>query len=343
MTDSVLDIKEFLQLAQRLPVIDVRTPAEYSHAHIPGAVNLPLFTNEERSVIGTLYLKKGSAEAMIKGLEFIGPKMKSFVETAAEIAPNHEALMHCWRGGMRSSSMAWLMNQVGIRTLTLTGGYKSYRRYTAECFGNNINLVVIGGMTGSGKTAVLKALQQKGIQVIDLEKLACHKGSVFGGIGEPEQPSVEQFENNLFSELVKLDTQQPVFVEDESIAIGKVFLPRKFYDQMSIAHYIRLDVRFEDRLTCLVNAYAKGTNEELITGVKKIEKRLGMENASRAITMITEGDLYTAAEIVLKYYDKIYSRSMNRHNRKSLYPLQITGESPDEIADMIISKFDKWR
>ena len=125
--------------------------------------------------------------------------MKDFAALARDIAPGGEALLHCWRGGMRSNSMAWLLNTVGIKTSTLEGGYKSYRRFAQAFFTKPLNLIVIGGMTGSGKTEVLEALEKKGIQVIHLERLARHKGSVFGGIGMPVQPTTEQFENDLFT------------------------------------------------------------------------------------------------------------------------------------------------
>jgi tRNA 2-selenouridine synthase len=342
MSDLALDIKEFLRLSMKLPVIDVRTPAEFEHAHIPGAINLPLFSNEERSVIGTLYLKKGSDDAMTKGLEFIRPKMKLLANSGYDIAPAGEALMHCWRGGMRSSSMAWLLNAVGIKTYTLTGGYRGYRRHTAEWFGKPLKMFVLGGMTGSGKTEVLHSLQLKGVQIIDLENIAVHRGSVFGGIGLSEQPSTEQFENDLFSEIIKLSPELPVFIEDESLAIGKVFIPRIFYDGMSASTIVILNVPFATRLNTIVKAYSKGSREELINGVNRIGKRLGNENAAKAVKLIQLGDIEAAAEIILKYYDRIYARSMSMHNRKNIVELQITGEGPAEIAELITSNSKKW-
>lgn len=342
MTGLALEIKDFLNLAQTLPVMDVRTPAEYDHAHIPGAENIPVFSNEERSVIGTLYLKKSSSEAILRGLDFIRPKLNSFAETGYRIARDGEALMHCWRGGMRSNSMAWLMNTIGIKTYTLSGGYKSYRRYTSEYFGRSFNLIVIGGRTGSGKTEVIKELKQLRAQVIDLEGIANHKGSVFGSIGLPEQPSNEQFENNLFAELVKLDAAKPIFIEDESLAIGKVFIPRNFFDQMSSSAFIRLDIPFESRLKNLLKIYGTGSTDELVDAVTRLVRRLGYGNTAAAIRLIASGDLPAAAEIVLRYYDKIYDRSMNNHTRKYIYVIGSTTESSREIALQIISKAKKW-
>ena len=217
MIEYKLNITDFLDKSRTMPVIDVRSPAEFDHGHISGAINMPVFSNEERSIIGSLYVQQGSSEAIMKGLDLVGPKMKDFAASARDIAPGGEALLHCWRGGMRSNSMAWLLNTVGIKTSTLEGGYKSYRRFAQAFFTKPLNLIVIGGMTGSGKTEVLEALEKKGIQVIHLERLARHKGSVFGGIGMPVQPTTEQFENDLFTLLMQLDSQEPVFIEDESL------------------------------------------------------------------------------------------------------------------------------
>ncbi|HLO59509.1 MAG TPA: tRNA 2-selenouridine(34) synthase MnmH [Bacteroidales bacterium] len=337
MSDLSLNIEPFLLLSARLPVIDVRSPAEYHHAHFPGAVSMPLFSNEERSVIGTLYLQKGSKEAMVKGLEYIGPRMKDYALAGSRIAPGGEALMYCWRGGMRSNSMAWLMNTVGIRTSILTGGYKTFRKYVLDYFRKNLNLVVIGGMTGSGKTAVLESLESNGAQVIHLERLARHKGSVFGSVNMPEQPSSEQFENELFAGLYKLDYQKPVFIEDESLAIGKVFIPRDLYDQMSVARFINLEVSVEARIEMLLDNYTGGDTTQLVDGVRKLEKRLGKEKADRAIEMIKSNNLADAIAIVLKYYDKIYSRSMSQHQRKEAHVMTINTFSAEDIADSIMN------
>jgi tRNA 2-selenouridine synthase len=341
MAEYKLNITEFLAKSNDIPVIDVRSPAEFDHGHIPGAVNLPLFTNEERSIVGTLYLQKGSSDAMMKGLEMIGPKMKEFAARATGIAPGGESLLHCWRGGMRSNSMAWLLNTVGIKTHTLEGGYKSYRRFALAFFTRPVNLVVIGGMTGSGKTEVLEALESRGIQVILLEQLARHKGSVFGNIGMPSQSTTEQFENDLFTCLMQLNPDEPVYIEDESLAIGRVFIPVPFYEQMSSSRFLSLVVPLNRRIQRLVEAYTGGDKESLIEGVERIEKRLGLENAANAINCIKKGDMQNAVEIVLRYYDKIYARSMGLHKRKESLEIRVNNENSDEIANKIITSHQK--
>lgn len=337
MVNCKLNISDFLDKSLTLPVIDVRSPAEFEHGHIPGAVNLPLFSNEERSVIGTLYLQKGSSEAILKGLELIGPKMKEFASLALQIAPDCHALLHCWRGGMRSNSMAWLLNTVGIQTDTLEGGYKSFRNWARVCFSEPYNLVIIGGMTGSGKTDVLEALELMGKQVIHLERLACHKGSVFGGFGMPSQPTTEQFENNLFMQLRQINPSEIIYVEDESLAIGKVFIPRPFYDRMVSAPAVNLVVPLKQRIQRLMAGYAGENKDQLISNVQRIQKRLGLENTSLVIESIQNGEMEKAIEKVLHYYDKLYMRTMSLHKRKKVFETMIHDEKPREIADIVIA------
>jgi tRNA 2-selenouridine synthase len=339
MTDCSLDIGRFLEKGKNCPVLDVRSPAEYDRGHIPGALSLPLFSNEERSIVGTLYLQKGSKEAMIKGLELVGPKMKEFVLQASELTPEGELALYCWRGGMRSNSMAWLFNTSGMKSHTLKGGYKAWRKHIHDLFGQPVpNLVVVGGMTGTGKTEILEEIERRGGQIIHLERLARHKGSVFGHLGMPPQPSTEQFENELYSCLSVLKTDEPVFVEDESLAIGQVFIPRPLYAQMSSARFIHVVVPFKERVKRLVESYTGGETKSLIDSISRIDRRLGGENASRAKKFILEQHMEKAVEIVLEYYDKVYARSMGLHPRTRVDTLFVTDENPNQIASRILEK-----
>jgi len=199
MSENKTDMADFMEKGRTWPVVDVRTPAEFQRGHMPGAVNLPLFTNEERTDVGTLYLQKGSNEAILKGLEVTGPKLKHYTLQAYNLAPDGNILLYCWRGGMRSNSMSWLLNAAGMNSFTLEGGYKTYRRFVHAFFEKPFNLVVIGGMTGSGKTAVLEEIERAGHQVVHLERLASHKGSVFGHLGMPKQHTTAQIENKMFT------------------------------------------------------------------------------------------------------------------------------------------------
>ncbi len=337
MEDYRLNIAELLEKCRTIPVIDVRSPSEFEHGHIPDAVNLPLFNNEERSIVGTLYLQKGSTEAMMKALELIGPKMKEFADLAMKITPGREAILHCWRGGKRSDSMAWLFHTIGIKTYTLEGGYKSYRRHIHTCFAKPLKLVVIGGMTGTGKTRVIEALESKGKQVIHLERLARHKGSAFGGIGMPVQPTTEQFENDLFTRISQIDINFPVYIEDESVAIGKVFIPQPFFKQMCSAMYLNMIVPTARRVENLSEEYTKSSKEDLIKGVKRIEKRLGLAKATQVYNHINNGEMTKAIELVLHYYDKVYNRSMALQKRKKVTKISVNSEDYSDIAQRIIS------
>lgn len=339
MTDYRLDLGSFLEKARNCPVLDVRSPAEYDRGHIPGALSLPLFSNGERSVVGTLYLQKGSKEAMMKGLELVGPKMKEFVSRASDLSTDGELAIYCWRGGMRSNSMAWLFNTSGISSHTLEGGYKAWRRHIHDYFGKPIqNLVVIGGMTGTGKTEILEEIEKRGGQVIHLERLARHKGSVFGHLGMPSQPSTEQFENELYTCLARLKAGEGVFVEDESLAIGRVFIPKPLYAQMSSAVFVNVVVPFEARAKRLVASYTGGETELLVAAIDRIERRLGSANANLAKKFVMEGHMEKAVNIVLGYYDKVYTRSMGTHNRAEVYNIFIKDEEPGEIALRILEK-----
>ena len=168
---------EFLEKSDSAPLIDVRSPAEFAKGHIPGAFNIPLFENQERSVVGLLYKNKGRQEAIKKGLEIVGPKMTSMVEKAIAMAKDQEILVHCWRGGMRSASVAWLFEASDLKVSILNGGYKNYRTHLRENMLEGRGVTVLGGMTGSGKTNLLRALADFGEPVIDLEGLANHRGS----------------------------------------------------------------------------------------------------------------------------------------------------------------------
>ena len=219
-----LDILQFLTLAETIPVIDVRSPAEFEKGHIPGAFNIPLFNNEERAIVGTLYKQKGKNEAVLAGLDIVGPKMSSLVSEARKISVNNEVLVHCWRGGMRSGSFCWLLNTVGIKASTLKKGYKAYRNHVLQSFEKPFQIIILGGETGSGKTEILKYIREEGEQVIDLEGIAHHKGSSFGAIGQEPQPRPEQFENDLALQWNKLDPSKRIWLEDESKNIGRVFI-----------------------------------------------------------------------------------------------------------------------
>lgn len=302
----IISLDEFLQLRKTLPVADVRSEGEFAEGRIRGAINIPLLNNEERIAVGTDYKQKGQSEAIKTGFRLVGPRLHKLVEDALRHASNEEMVVHCWRGGMRSANFCRFVEMAGIKTHSLSGGYKTYRSRAVESFANPFQFKIIGGCTGSGKTEILSALKNAGEQVIDLEKLASHKGSVFGGLMLPPQPTTEQFQNDLFEELLKLDLKRQIWIEDESIAIGKIFLPDLFWRTMSSSPVVELAVKKEIRLARLVNEYGKANPEDFLKAMEKIVKRLGGQHFKSAKEKLLVGDMNATIDILLTYYDKTY-------------------------------------
>ncbi len=321
MAAEKIYIEEFLSLAKSHPVLDVRSPGEYNHAHIPGANSFPLFSDEERKVVGTTYKQQSREQAIKTGLDYFGVKMRKMVEKAEQICGTDKTvLVHCWRGGMRSAAIAWLLDLYGFKVYLLIGGYKQFRRWALEQFEKKYPFHVLSGYTGSGKTHVLTALQKKGGLVIDLEGLAHHKGSAFGNIGMPQQPSQEMFENKLAVELYAAFQQQvPIWVEDESQRIGDVNIPIVLWKQMRNKEVFFLDIPFEERLKHIVEEYGKLPKEKLVNAVIRIKKRLGGLETKEAINALVEDRTEDSFRILLSYYDKWYLKGL--HNREGLETL----------------------
>ncbi len=331
-----LPIQEFLKLSSRYPVGDVRTPAEFRQGHFPGAVNIPLFSDDERALVGTIYKKKSPQKAFDEGLRITGPKMVSYVEQARTIARENTILLYCWRGGMRSGSLGWLFETAGMKVYLLEGGYKAFRRYAREAFTHPARLIVLGGMTGSGKTDILHELRKMGEQILDLEGRAHHKGSAFGALGQPDQPTTEQFENDLFSDWYHLDLQKRIWIEDESRSVGKVFIPEELFRQMRSSPLVSVALDMPYRLDRLVKDYGLFRPQELIDSILKIQKRLGGLNTKRCTEAIQKGDLREAATILLGYYDKSYKHTMSARESEKIFPLHLEGSDPAVHARQVL-------
>ncbi len=335
MSTNILTIDEFIQKAKKIPVLDVRTRAEFEQGHIPQANNLPLFSNEERKEIGILYKQKGREDALKRGLELIGPKMRNLVDDAEQFAPRRKILVHCWRGGMRSESLAWLLQFAGFDVSVLEGGYKRFRNWVLDSFEIKQPVIVLGGMTGSGKTYLLKELAKLGEQVIDLEGLANHKGSAFGSLGEDNQPTNEQYENALAVLWRNLDPNQPVWLEDESSRIGKIILPEKIYAMIRQAPVVKVEVDFQRRIEHLVNEYAVFPKDQLAGCVKKIERRLGGMRTKQALRAIENGEFDKVAELTLHYYDKTYHYGIGKRDPETVFPISLNGNDWTQQARSI--------
>lgn len=309
-----LDTEDFLvQSAGRL-LIDVRSPAEYLHGHIPGALSFPLFSNEERSVIGTCYNQQGREAAMMLGLKYYGINMLQIVTSLKKETSDKQVFVHCWRGGMRSGVVSWMLDLFGYRVTVLNKGYKAFRKAVLESFSMPKNILILGGKTGSAKTEVLHELQSQGESVIDLEALAHHKGSAFGGINESEALTQEQFENELFMQFRTVGSQKTIWLEDESQRIGSINLPNALWMQMRNARVMYLDIPFEKRLSYLVDSYGSFPVTALKEATLRIAKRLGGLETKNAVKFLEDGEIRSAFSIFLKYYDKYYTSATQKRD-----------------------------
>jgi tRNA 2-selenouridine synthase len=305
-------IDGFLARARELPVLDVRTPAEFASGHIPGAVNLPLFSDAERVEVGTAYKQQGRETAVRLGLERVAPKMTWLADRLLETSASSggELLIHCWRGGMRSGSVAWLAGTLGVRAATLSGGYKAFRRRVLESFSSPREIRVVAGLTGTGKTAILRALAAAGEPVIDLEGLANHKGSAFGDLGESPQPRQEQFENELAMAWMALDPARPVWIEDESRMIGKCVIPPALWEQKCGARFAVVEIPGPARIGNLREVYEGFPLDQLTPRIETIRGRLGGDRANKAIAALRAGDPVAACSLLLTYYDRAYQKGL---------------------------------
>ena len=329
-----ISIDTFLGSASPIPLIDVRTPAEFEQGHVPGAYNIPLFTNEERVLVGTTYKQVGREQAILQGFDLTGSKWSGFIRQALEIAPDKKVAVHCWRGGMRSGAMAWALGLYGFEVELIEGGYKRYRNWVLQQFARPWNLLVLGGMTGSGKTQILEALCAEE-QVIDLEDLAQHQGSSFGTMNKLVQPTQEQFENYFAGQLARFDTTRRIWVEDESVTIGKRVIPHGFWQQMRAAPLLCVQVPRESRIEKLVTEYGVLDKEFLTDCTLRIRKRLGPEQTRDAVKAIEDGRLEEFIRLLLVYYDKSYQKGLEQRSREQVFFLDLHETDPGMRAKQI--------
>lgn len=338
--EDILIPEDFLQRCTEGTIIDVRTPAEYEAGHIPGALNIPLFSNQERAEVGTLYVRVSREKALLRGLELVGPKLASFVKEAYRLANKKPLYIYCWRGGMRSGSMAQLFRAAGIRTIVLKGGYKAYRQsFTKMLAIKPWKFAILGGATGCGKTDILHCMDAMGHQVIDLEGLANNKGSAFGYLGELQQPTTEHFANLIHEKMRSFDPSIPVWFEAESPSIGRVYIPLDLYQRMLGGISIKLEMDTELRIQNIMKDYGEFDNEELADCFKRVEKRLGFEATARAIEHVHKREAREAILIGMHYYDKAYLKSSSKHWPDAAV-LHVQSNDPQANAMAILELFN---
>ncbi len=335
-----LSIYDFLNLRQHLPVVDVRSQGEFAEGHIHGALNIPLLNDDERVIVGTTYKQQGQQQAIKEGFRLVGPRLLDIITETERIAQEKEILVHCWRGGMRSSNFSQFVGMAGVKSQTVQGGYKAYRQVALESFKKPLQIILLTGCTGSGKSEVLRELAAQGEQILDLEALANHKGSAFGGLLMPAQPTTTQFQNNLFEEIHKLDLSRRVWIEDESIAIGKIFLPKELWLTMSQSPLVQMNVAKEVRIQRLVDEYGPADREEFLRIMVKVTKKLGGQHFNAAKEKLSQGDMASTIDILLTYYDKAYLNSIDKRNSKIKFSLEWNGTGAKRYATELIRQIE---
>lgn len=328
-----LSVDAFLAAAG--PILDVRSPGEFEQGHIPGAMSLPLFSNEERARVGTCYKQKSREAAVELGFEIAGPKFVEFIRYAKEIAPDKRVRVHCWRGGMRSGAIAWVLNLAGFQTATLEGGYKAFRRWVRQTVATPKPIILLGGMTGTAKTDILQALALRGEQMLDLEGHASHRGSSFGAVCLPPQPSTEHFENLIAMDWSSFSAERPVWVEAESRRVGPCRVPVELFEQMAAATAVEITRPIPERLALLVDIYGQADKAELAAATERIRKRLGGKRTQEAIALIQSDNLTHAFAILLTYYDSTYRYGLEQREQ-AVPEVDVTGLNPERAAQKLM-------
>jgi tRNA 2-selenouridine synthase len=297
---QIVEIADIIEKKEAIHLIDVRSEGEFLQGHIPWSFNVPLLNNEERAKVGTCYKEQGNEAAVLLGYELVGGKFADLIKHVRTLCPDKKVMIHCWRGGLRSRIVAQLLENSGFDVFILKEGYKSYRKWVLELFELEMELNVIGGLTGSGKTDLLYLLQKAGEQIIDLEGLAHHKGSAFGGINQPAQPTQEQFENSLAMCIYSLVRNKTIWIEDESRRIGNITVPKKIWETIRDSKLYEIEVPFEDRLNRILNEYA-----------------------TLPVDKLREGSMNDWAMALLDYYDKNYTYGQNKRLEGSRHKIKL--------------------
>jgi tRNA 2-selenouridine synthase len=326
-------------------LIDVRSPSEFQEATIPGAVNIPLFSDEERAEVGTLYKKDSPEVAKIRGLEIISPKLPEMIKTFKNHVRDREAVVFCWRGGMRSKSIVSVSDWMGLNVNQLQGGYKAYRNYVSEALNQlewKAGFIVLHGHTGVGKTILLDKLEQRGYPVLNLEHMAAHRGSIFGRIGLKGSHSQKMFDSLLLEKVHQLQDEPYVFVEAESKRIGQVFIPPFVLHKKEQGIHVNVTASLEKQVERIIEEYAADdvNNKEFLDAFSRIAKRLSGDVRSVIEQALKNGDLRIAVEqLMLHYYNPRYQHAREKYAQKIDY--NIDADDLNEATNELINIYKK--
>ncbi|HQN50649.1 MAG TPA: tRNA 2-selenouridine(34) synthase MnmH [Phenylobacterium sp.] len=316
-------------------ILDVRSPGEFDEDHIPGAENLPVLDNAERAEVGTIYVQESRFLARRIGAAHVARNIARHLETALTDRPaSFRPLIYCWRGGQRSNAMATILSQVGWPVTLLTGGYKTYRRrVTARLYdeSQDLNLILLDGHTGVAKTEILHRLAARGVQTLDLEGLAAHRGSLFGAIAGRPQPSQKLFESRLLQALDRLDPSRPIVVEAESSKIGDRMTPPLLWRAMQAAPRIEISAGREARASYLVSAYRDVIENpaEMEAAFARLPTYPGRKRLEDWRALAAEGAFEDLAVALMElHYDPAYDRSSRKDERPRLGALALPDLSP---------------
>lgn len=298
-------------------LVDARTPAEFADSSIPGAANVPIFSDEERVEVGTLYKREGRQAARRLGVHLVAPKIPELIERVEEAwgaAGRGPIVVFCWRGGMRSKALTAFLQLAGLPARQLTGGHKVFRALVRDFFerGEWGRLLVLRGLTGVGKTRQLLELAAEGYPVLDLEGLAGHRGSAFGGLGLAPQPSQKQFEALLWEALRRIPPEGYALAEGESRHIGRLILPLKVYEALQEETSLWVEASLDYRARVILEDYPArdALRDAFIPPIKALRRRLGGEVVECFLALLAAGEWEALArELMLRYYDPLYSHT----------------------------------
>jgi tRNA 2-selenouridine synthase len=332
-----LGIHDFLEQSAGKCIIDVRSEGEFLKGRIANAYNLPLFNNQERALVGTTYKQVGKEEAILQGLEIVGPKMADLVRQVKNINLQKEVYIYCWRGGMRSGSVGWLLQTAGYQVYLLEKGYKTYRSQVNNMLATlHMRLNVLSGTTGTGKTEILQMLVQQGEQVINLEMLARHKGSAFGALGQNPAPGQEDFDNQLFTLLQQMDPEKQVWIEDESRNIGSIYIPARLLELIKTSPIYLIHIPKEERIKRLVEEYSIHPKDELVNSLQKIRKRLGGQAFKECMLALEENNFTHFTELVLFYYDRTYLKHLHEKRPRIVKEVTVVNQNYKTVIQQLL-------